>query len=215
MKRLPILFTIILAFILYSCGKEADDMKKAFESMEKIADAGKNIEAESKLADVRKKERISRGDTLAMPYQELQKFLPASISGYTAEEPEGTSFNMPPMSYSQAVCKYVAPGTNGGDNYVTVTLLDYNQAGDMYVGLTALWQIGFSTETKDRMEKTFSPGFDNVSGYESLDKNNKRATVNYGIAWRFFLTVEAGNQTSTDFVKSVANSIDIKKLSGM
>lgn len=212
MKRLPILITIILAFILYSCGKEADDMKKAFDSMEKIAEAGKNIEAESKLAEVRKKERIARGDTLAMPYQELQKFLPASVSGYTAESPEGTSFNMPPMSYSQAKCKYVAAGT---DNYVTVELLDYNQAGDMYVGLTALWQIGFSTETKDRKEMTFNTGYDNVAGYEVLDKNNKRATVNYGIGWRFFLTVEANNQSSTDFVKSVANSLDIKKLSGM
>jgi len=212
MKRLPILLTIILAFILYSCGKEAGDMKKAFDSMEKLAEAGKNMEAESKLADVRKKERISRGDTLAMPYQELQKFLPASVSGYTAEAPEGTSFNMPPMSYSQAKCKYVAAGS---DNYVTVELVDYNQAGDMYVGLTALWQIGFSSETKDRMEKSYSPGIDNVSGYEVLDKTNKRATVSFGIAWRFFLTIEANNQTSTDFVKSVANSLDIKKLTGM
>ncbi len=215
MKRLTLLFTIILAFILYSCGEKANEMKEAFKSMEKIAEAGKNMEAETKLADVRKKERISRGDTLAMPYQELQKFLPASISGYKAEEAEGTSFNMPPMSYSQASCKYVAPGTDGGENYVTVTILDYNQAGDMYVGLTTLWQMGFASETKDRKEMTFNTGYDNVSGYEVLDKNNKRATVNYGIAWRFFLTVEASNQTSTDFVKSVANTIDIKKLSGM
>ncbi|TAL67574.1 MAG: hypothetical protein EPN82_14060 [Bacteroidetes bacterium] len=215
MKRLPLLITIILAFILYSCGEKANEMKEAFKSMEKIAEAGKNIEQESKLAETRKNERISRGDTLAMPYQELQKFFPGSISGYTPQEPEGTSYNMPPMSYSQASREYTAQGTDGSQNYVKIVLIDYNQAHDMYIGLTALWQMGFSSETKDRKEMTFNTGYDNVAGYEVLDKTGKRATVNYGIAWRFFLTVEASNQTSTDLVKSVANSIDIKKLSGM
>lgn len=215
MKHLFVLLTIILVFFLYGCGEKVSEMKEAFKSMEKIAEAGKNIEQESKLAETRRQERVSRGDTIAMPYQELQKFFPASISGYTPDEPEGSTFNMPPVSYSQASREYKTQGTDGTQNYVKITLLDYNQAHDMYIGLTALWQMGFSSETKDRKEMTFNTGFDNVAGYEVLDKSGKRATVNYGIAWRFFLTVEASNQTSTDFVKSVANSIDIKKLSGM
>ncbi|MBI5323766.1 MAG: hypothetical protein HZB41_00520 [Ignavibacteriae bacterium] len=215
MKRFPLLLTIILAFILYSCGEKANEMKEAFKSMEKIAEAGKNIEQESKLAESRRQERVSRGDTIAMPYQELQKLLPASLSGYTAQEPEGTSFNMPPMSYSQAKREYTAQASDGSQSYVRIELLDYNQAHDMYIGLTALWQMGFASETKDKIERTFSTGYDNVAGFESFYKNDKRAQVSYGIAWRFFLTIEANNQSSSDFVKSVANSIDIKKLSGM
>ena len=40
MKRITLLFTIILVFLLYSCGEKAKEMGEAFKSMEKLAEAG-------------------------------------------------------------------------------------------------------------------------------------------------------------------------------
>ncbi len=215
MKKLALVFVLALGILLYSCGKEASQMKQAFQAAQKVAEASKNIADESKLAEARRQERVKKGDTLAMHYTELQKFLPASINGYKAEDPQGTSMNSAGFSYSDASRRYTMKNPDGSESYITIELLDYNQAEGLYTGLTAIWATGLSMENDQKIEKTYKPGIDNVVGFESFDKKNKNAELDLGIAWRFFLKIQADNQSGTDFIKNLANSMNLRQLASM
>lgn len=155
------------------------------------------------------KDRRAKGDTLAMPYAQLQKYLPQSVSGYTAGKPDGASVNMGQASYSTATIKF----TNGND-WVKVAIVDYNQAYGMYASLTSVWAMGMSVDSPQ--EKADGIKLDNnVGGWEDYKKNNKEAIITLGVGSRFLVSVDASNQTDTEFAKSIAKSIDLSKLAGM
>jgi hypothetical protein len=200
-----IILTSVL--ILSSCGEKVQEMKQAADNLSKIAEAGNNMEAGAKLAEAKKQERIKKGDTLAMPYKKLQEYLPASISGYTPEDPTGETMNMG-MSFSHVTRRYVK-----GNDYINIEIFDYNQAYELYQGITALWATGISIETDKAMERTYKTSFDNVVGYEKFDKISKTASLTCAVAWRFIIVMEANNQPGTDFTKSIFNSMKIKELS--
>jgi hypothetical protein len=54
-----------------------------------------------------------------------------------------------------------------------------------------------------------------IVGWEDFHKKTKEVDVTLGIGYRFYLTVHADNQESTEFAKSVAKSMDLSKLASM
>lgn len=193
-----------------SCGanEKLDEMKQHMDNVQNMADNTNNADKLQEQALERREERRKRGDTLAMPYQDLQKYLPASVNGYTAAEPKGESFNMAGMSYSTAHREF----TNEQGERVQVNLIDYNSAYSMLTAATAFWQAGYSMETSDQIQRTFDPGLGSGVGFEDYNKNSKSAKVTYVLGDRFLLTVEADNAPGTDFVKDIAASMPLKEL---
>ncbi|MGA2296164.1 MAG: hypothetical protein ABSG15_01270 [FCB group bacterium] len=205
---------ILVGFIVLSgCGEKMKEMQQTMDVLKKAPEAVQNMANDTKAAEQKRKDRVKSGDTLAMPYQELQKYLPESIGGYTAQEPKGSTTNMTGFSVTEVSRRFVKPGANGSENFVDVEMTDYNQAEQMYAGLTAIWALGISVESNEKSEKSYKPDYPNSLGFESYDKIHKNATLNIGLGWRFFVKIEANNQSSCDFIKGIANSMKLKDLS--
>lgn len=197
---------------IIGCGanEKVEEMSNAMKAVQNADEAAEKVSESNDLAQKRIDERRQRGDTLAMHYKKLQEYLPSSIGGYTAETPKGESMNMPGVSFSHAEMRY----TKGNDD-VTVKITDYNQAFAMYQGAIALWSLGMSVDNDNETAKGYNPNLELSGGWEKFDKQNKSAELLLGIGSRFFIEVRASNQSNTDFVKSVANSMRLAEMSKM
>jgi hypothetical protein len=212
MKIYLLLITISFAIVITGCGKKAEEVKEAIELAQKAPEMANKMQSNMEAGKAKLEERKKKGDTLALNYKKLQEYLPASISGYEAEEPKGESVNAGGFSYSTAERRYKK---SGSDDYVSIKLVDYNQFYEGYNALTAVWAQGITIENDQTLEKTFPTNISDVAGYERFEKKNKEAKVTYGVGFRFFLDIEANNQSNTDFVKKVAESMKLSELAGM
>lgn len=205
---------LMLSFV--NCGgesKKEEEEKAAAKSLGgalgSLMKMGKEMEKSAKAAQDKQAERRAKGDTLAMPYAELQKYLPV-IEGYKMEEPDGGSVNMNGMSYSNAEGRY----KNDKGKTIKVSIIDYNQAYSMYSAATAMWAMGMTIDTPKEKANGFKID-DNTGGWEVYQKKNKQATVTLGIGDRFWVNVEAEDQENTEFVKEIAKKIDLAKLAAI
>ncbi len=205
---------LVLTVSLVSCGgkkeeEEQAEVKGLGSALGALAKMGKEMEKNAAQSKGKLEERRAKGDTLAMPYADLQKYLPV-IDGYKMGEPDGGSINMSGMSYSSAEGKY----TNDKGDRVKVTIMDYNQAYSMYTAATAMWAMGMSIDTPEEKANGFKLD-DKIGGWEVFKKKSKEANVTLGVGERFWVSVEADKQENTEWVKSIAKSIDLGKLSAM
>lgn len=207
---------IASALVISGCGgcDKINEIKQVAENVQELNKAAENSQEAVNAAEQRREERRKRGDTLAMPYQDLQKYLPSSINGYTAEEPSGSTINMSGMSYSNAKRDFVRSSeTSGETSRISVELFDYNSAFDIYSGLTILWGANFSMEDDQKYTRTFDPGIKDVTGFEEYYKKDKNANITYAIGGRFILTIKAnGEQTGTEAAKDIAKSMNLGEL---
>ncbi len=214
MKKLfKFLSVAVLTASLVSCGggsKDNDEEVSVSKNpLEALVAAGEAMEKGAKEGNKKMEERRAKGDTLAMPYADLQKYLP-KIDGYTLDgELGGANVNMGGVSYSNAEAKF-----KKGENWVKVSIVDYNQAFAMYSAATAMWAMGMSVDTPTEKAGGIKIG-DDIGGWEVYQKKDKNAAVTLGVGSRFWVSVEADAQENTEFVKSVAKSIDLTKLSAM
>ena len=97
---------------LISCGgtTEKKEEEKPDNPLEALSKLGEEMKGGADDAKKKMEERRKKGDTLAMKYEDLMKYLPDEVSGYTKGEPTGTSISAMGQSYSTAEVKY----NNGG-----------------------------------------------------------------------------------------------------
>jgi len=206
---------IVSSFIISSCGEKFNELKQVAEVIEKAPEIARNIEKGSERAEQRLAERRSKGDTLAIHFNELIKYLPENIDGYTAEKPEGSTMNTGEFSYSTATRSYYRENSEGYNDYVRITLFDYNQ-GYAYFAFLSMWaNMGMSFESTDGWQKTFNTGIEDVFGLEEYKHDSKRTSLAYAVGYRFYLTIEVDNVENTDFARNIAKKIDLKKLAAM
>lgn len=219
MKKISLLaLPFALSFALIACGGSKEDETKtddqntgeSTEQTDNADNSGNPVDDAQAAAQKKIDARRAKGDTLAMHYEELEKYLPGDLAGYTRGEPTGASVNIPGASYSSAEVEY----NNDKGDHVKVTLIDYNQAYAMYTGLTAMWATGFSVDTPEEKAGGVKLN-DNVGGWEQFEKKSGDATVTLGVGYRFWVSVEANNQKDTEWAKSLAQKMDLKKLSEM
>jgi hypothetical protein len=203
MKKLSILVSILLTGIfLLSCGK-VKEATNAAEGLKNYADGLK--ESASKI-----EERKAKGDTIAMPYGELQKLLPTSVSGYNKEgDPKGESINMMGMSYSTASQVY-----KSAEGEITVNIMDYNASYAGFGAATAMFATGFSVDNDQEHIGAIDLGISGVKAWEDVKKKEKKSTVMAGVNDRFLVTAE-GRNVEPDAVKAAIKSVDFNKLAGM
>lgn len=209
--KLFLAFMIVAGLVLSSCGGKLDEAKQAMDNLETMAKSGDNVEAVQKAAEERRAERRKSGDTLAMPYAELQKLLPTDLSGYMAKEPEGSNTDIPGFSMAQATRRYEKPD----GSYVTISLTDWNASEAGWTGATALFALKYRSDNSSENSGTFQTDDPLVNGSDRFGKQDKNANVTYALGARFLLVVEANNQSDVNFVKSVAERLDLKKLAKM
>ena len=118
MSILRVLSIILMAVVLMACGEKIKQAQQAMDVAKGLTKAAADLPAAMEAAEKRRQERIERGDTLALPYEELGKYLPESIAGYTAQgEMQGQSMKMQGMlGYSSANRRY----TNDANGTINV-----------------------------------------------------------------------------------------------
>jgi hypothetical protein len=197
-----------LVALLTACGggktekttEEANNEDKKEETVENA------VEKLANTLEKLKSERKTKGDTLAIPYKELQKYLPKEVKGYTlASEMKGQQMNMQGMSFSRAEGTY-----KKGEERIDISLNDYNQAFGLLQMLTMAWGMGISEENDNSKSGVIT--LDGHKGWEEYQKNSKEAKVLLAINERFFIEARAENQTDTEFLKSVVQSLDLGEL---
>ena len=212
MKLLKLIPIALLSFAVVSCGggkEKEEEVSVSTNPLEALVNASENLSKEADKGAEKLKARRAKGDTLAMPYADLQKYLP-TIDGYKAEEPNGSNVNMGTVSYSNAEGKY----KKEDGSWVKVSIVDYNQAYGLYSAATAMWAMGMSVDTPNEKAGGIKMG-DDIGGWEVFQKKSKNASVVLGVGSRFWVSVEADKQENTDFVKSIAKKIDLTKLSSL
>jgi hypothetical protein len=201
-KALLIVLYLCLGLFLFSCGK-VRDAANAAEGLKNYAEGIK--ESTNKM-----EERKAKGDTVSMPYADLQKLLPSSISGYAKEgNPKGESINMVGMSYSTASQVY-----KNGDAEITVNIMDYNASYAAFGAATAMFATGFSVDNEEEHLGAVDLGVSGVKAWEDVKKKEKKSTIIAGVNDRFLVSAE-GRNVDSDVVKEAVKAVDLGKLAGM
>lgn len=208
--QLFLAFSIIL---VSACGGNDEPKEKENIDVEKnpLGALMKMGEKMKENAEKMEKNMEEKKDAKAIHYEELIKYLPESIDGYTLKnEPKGASMDMTGMSYSSAEAKYV----NDNGDRISIALLDYNAAYSMYSMATAMWSSGFKIDTSEEFGQSINFG-KNINGWESYKKKRNDASVILGLGDRFLLTIEGSNQEDCSFLKDIAKSMDLDKLAAL
>ncbi len=174
------------------------DLKAYSEKVKESVDASTN----------KMETRRAKGDTLAMPYKDLEAYLP-EISGYTKEgEPKGSQMNMPGMgSWSQAEQEY-----KNGDKTLKVQIMDYNAAYQAFVGLTAMYKMGFSQEDGDKKQGAADLGIKDVTAYETVYKKDQRGELTVIAGERFLIQINSDGSNDAELLYNTAKSIKLADL---
>ncbi|UYZ57792.1 hypothetical protein [Hymenobacter latericus] len=197
----------LLLALLVSCGQGHQSQAPPEAAAEHPTE---QLEQQLVDAELRYQERASRGDTLSMRHQELQRFLPLEVAGFVREgEPQGASVNMGSVRYSTCEQRY-----RKGNQQLKVQLVDYNGANALYAGATALMGLG-SQESDEQLMQSCDLGLPGVRGYETLQKQEHRAAVALGVGDRFFVSVESTQQPDTKLVKEVARQLNLTRLASL
>lgn len=206
-----LVLTFVSIVLLSSCGEKVEELQNTMEVMKNLPDAAEKMEETTNLAEKKIQERKAKGDTLAMNFKDLMLYLPASIDGFTAEEPDGSTTNAMGFSFSQASKTYKKT-VGGNQQTIRIELIDYNASYAMLSGVAYWTNLEISTENANGYERTVKTNIENAFAYEKYSKEGKNGTMMYVLGYRFILNIEGNFIDNTDILKSVAGKIDLKKL---
>ncbi|GEM_PF-995398 len=213
--------TIALTGLLVACGgaekaeeakiEEAENVDGVMDGLGKLGEMAKGMEEAGKVNEGRVKARRERGDTVAINYADLAKYLP-SVSGYEPEGgPKGETSSNAGFGTSNTKQRYV-----NGDKYVEISLADFNSTAGL--GSMALMSYTLAAAISSESDEEKLVGFTksaDIKGSQMLRKNTKVAGLNAVITDRFLITIEANEQTDLEFVKQILESFDLNKLAAM
>lgn len=202
------LVTVLLGTTLLTTAcEQAQKAKESYSAISKLKDVGQKMEASMNEAKTQREERVKRGDTLSFPYKDLQAYLPAEVSGYTAANPTGQSTKMSGIAFSTAGRDFTKDNST-----VKVELMDYNGAHQLYQGAAGLLGMGLESENDEELVKSTDLGVKGVSGLETYRKKDRQAELMLAMGGRFMVKITADQQPDLQLVESVAKQMDLEKL---
>ncbi|MBX9785685.1 MAG: hypothetical protein K2X48_20565 [Chitinophagaceae bacterium] len=205
-------YILLSSFLLFSCGpgknKTTIKTKDGEVTISDLKNAGEQMKDAMDEAQKKREERKAKGDTLAISYKDLQKYLP-SPSGYKKEgDASGESVNMPGLgSWSKAEQRY-----KSGDKDLNIELMDYNQSELGYTAAAGMFGMNIQVENDNEKSGAFETGISGVKGYEHMYKKDKRAELTYTIANRFILTLNLNGSNDIEELKNIAKSMNLGEL---
>lgn len=185
------------------------------DNSEAVTDEKEHVNNKEEATDVDKnskwEQRRAKGDTLALPYKDLQAYMP-EISGYTKEGgPKGSQMNMPGMgSWSEAEQEYI-----NGDKRVSVKIVDYNAAWQTFQGMTAIYGMGFSSEDDTKKQGHADLGIKDVYAYQTTYKSEPKSELIVIANDRFMISLNSNGENSESFLKDIARQMNLGKLSAL
>jgi hypothetical protein len=202
---IPILFC---AFLLFSCGEKVKEAKNALNAMKSVAEAAENVGENMEEMNKKQEERIAKGDTIAMHYEELAKYLPESFNAFSKDgDLKGGTVNMSGASYSNVEQVY----TNADGERLKIAIMDYNSAIHIYTGVMALYGTGLDIDNTNERLKSFTID-DEIKGWHTFKKKTNKVELFAGIANRFYVTVNLDNAESGDDAVAVITDTSLKEL---
>jgi hypothetical protein len=207
MKKMISFLGALALLSIVACKDKAKDAAK-ITTVSGLKDYSTQVSTKMQQASDHWKERKAKGDTLALPYKDLEAYLP-EISGYTSPQgPKGSQINVPGAGgWSEAEQDYV-----NGDKKVAVKIFDYNSSQQTFMGVTAIYGMGFSFEDDTKKQAPADLGVKDVAAYETVYKKDKRAEMAIVAGDRFLISVEANGDGDEDFVKSIAKNMKLDEL---
>ncbi len=205
---------VVIVLGVVGCGKKADEAQNAMSAVAAAAGAAPKLEEGMKEAEQFQKDRVAKGDTVAMSYTEIQKFLPASVDGYTARgTPKGSQQAMGGFSMSQAEQTWVKdPAAQGSTPEIQVTVIDFGGTQQGYAMMAAPMMMGFSQEDDRRKVGSVKMDVPYTGGWGEFDKESKDAKITAITRYRYVITIEARNNADDQsaMVKRLAETIATK-----
>ncbi|WP_223649067.1 hypothetical protein [Hymenobacter psoromatis] len=195
------------ALLLSTSCEKAQKAQETYSNLSKLSEAGKNLETTMEAAKDRHAERVKSGDTLSLPYKDLENYLPADVSGYTAGAPSGQSMKTAGMAFSSAERTFTRDTAE-----VKVSVIDYNGANQLYQGASAMFSLGLESEDDESLTKEAKLGLDGVKGSETFHKKTGEADLTLAVGDRFLVTIAGTKQQNLELVEAVAKSMDLKKM---
>ena len=170
-----------LSLLAAAC-KGKEEKKEGPASIADVKELGDKMKQETDASTSKAAARKAKGDTMAMPYKDLEAYLP-EISGYTKDgEPKGSQMNIPGMgSWSTTEQEY-----KNGDKKIKVTLMDYNAAFQAFSAMTAVFKMGYSMEDGEKKQASADLGVKDTAAYETIYKKDQRAELAVIAGDRFF-----------------------------
>lgn len=210
------LLTLVAVLGLVGCGG-SHDVNTTKGVLGALAEAGSKMVDTQKEAEKFYNERKAKGDTIAMAYSELQKFLPSAPSDYTAAEaPTGSSQSMGGFSMSQTEATFNKPAAADGTTpSIQVSIVDFGGTQSAYTMMALPMMMNMSSEDAHQKMQTLKMGMPYTWGSEEFNKDDKTAKVTLVTRYRYVISVEARNQgeDKTAMAKSMAEEI-AKKFDG-
>jgi hypothetical protein len=201
---------VVAVFMIVGCGDKAREAGNAVNALAQAANAATSIQESQQESEKFYKERVAKGDTVAMPYPELQAFFPSAPSGYTAGAKSGSSQSMGVFSMTQVEQTYDAPAAADGNTpSIHVTIVDFGGSQAGYGMLAAPMMMTYSQEDDHSRTRTIKMDVPYTWGSEEYNKDTKTAKVTALTRYRYVITVEARNQTDdqTGMLKALAEDI--------
>jgi len=199
----PLILCSFLLLILPSCGGDEyqEDIKK--ESFEKIQE---EITEEKQKAESKRKQRIVKGDTIAIDHKTLQDFLPKNIDGYT---PEGQIVSSE-QSKSGKAFSNVEQSYQKDGKHLLIAIIDYSGANSQFAQEVAFWNSGL--KINNRSTEAGGIDLDGFKGWEIYEKKIKIAKLHIALSDRILLKMTASHQKNTEYLKKIIQEIDLNKL---
>lgn len=193
----------LLALTISSCGGNKIEVKDGEVGITDALQAAKALSEGVTEANDRWEERKKKGDTTAIPYKDLEAFLP-EVSGYTKDGgPKGNQTNMPGLgSWSQTEQAY----TNG-EKRIKISIADYNSSQLAFTSATALYKLNISSEDDTKKQGSVDLGLKDVAGYETVYKERQEAELAIVAGDRFYINIDSDGSNDIDQLKSIGKDI--------
>jgi hypothetical protein len=209
--------SLFVGLTLVGCGEKAQDIRNATSALGAMAQVGNTLAESQKEATKFYEDRKAKGDTVALPYADLQKFLPSAPADYTPlEAPGGSSQSMGAFSMSQTEQTFTKPAAaDGTAPTIKVSIIDFGGTQAAYGMMAAPLMMNISQEDAHHKMQTLKLSTPNTWGSEDFNKDDKSSTVTLITRYRYVITVDARNQgqDNTAMARSLAEEI-AKKFDG-
>src|SRR4051812_35994303 len=193
MKQFLIVLSLYVAVAFSSCksGKEKD----VATDNNRVNDTSSDAERMT-----RWEERKAKGDTMALPYKDLQVYFP-DVAGYARDgAPKGSDVNSPGMgSWSESSEEYV-----NGDKRVSLKITDYNGAWQTFQGMTAIYGMGFKTEDDTKKYEHADLGMKHIYAYQVTYKTEKKSELVVIVNDRFMINLDSEGENDGRFLRDIA-----------
>ncbi|HVK37238.1 MAG TPA: hypothetical protein VNA88_01800 [Candidatus Kapabacteria bacterium] len=207
MKKLIVL--VAAGALLTGCGEKLQEAKEAANAMQQLAEAGEKMAETQGEAEEFLKERRAKGDTVAMPADQLKTFLPTAIDGYKPkEEPSIQQTAFGEYTFSVAEQEWVSTSSADTNNPATikVSLTDWGGSEGAWAMQSLAFAFNVKTENAQERSGTIDMGLPHTSGMEKFEKESKNSSLMAVTRYRYLINLEAHNQTDdqSPLLKSIA-----------